>query len=220
MPNPLQAPTKPTKYGTLLVTAVVMLIIGFAAGAAIYGPRQWKSGHAAGYSDANKELSAKLDKSGLLPPVPQTMSLTGTVTAVNGDSLTMTVPQMNRNPLANDAPTTRTVTLADGGKVVLSKSLSPDEYTAANRHYQDEQKAFMEAMAAGKTATPPAPPAPFTQSPAKFSDIKVGMQVTVQSKSDIAFAASIAADSLSIQNLEVATPPAPPAPPAGGPNTP
>jgi hypothetical protein len=199
MPNDLKPPIlKSFKAKTTLAVAAIALVIGYAGGALIHGGRQWSAGHDAAYAEAQRDLSAKLEMSGLLPAPTPIFSLDGKVTEADGASLAVEVPQVNRNPLAENAPTVRRVTLAENGRVVVRRTLTPEEYAAAAAKFQAERDEFLKGMDSDNPGRPPSPPPSYREEPATFTDLKVGDNVTVTAASDIRLATDIAADVIGV----------------------
>jgi hypothetical protein len=199
MPNDLKPPIlKSDKTKTILAVAAIALVIGYAGGALIHGGRQWRAGHDAAYAEAQKDLAAKLEMSGLLPEAAPIFSLDGKVTEADGTSLAVEVPQINRNPLAENTPTVRRVTLAENGRVVVRRTLTPGEYAAAAAKFQAERDEFLKGMDTDNPGRPPSPPPAYMEETATFADLKVGDNITITSASDIRLATDIAADVIGV----------------------
>jgi hypothetical protein len=198
-----------------IAVAVVVVIGSFLAGMTVGNSTPGLSlvtgggDYATGYNTAMKDARKKLTDSGLVPPSPAVLNtLSGTVKSVDGDRFVIAVSgRVTQNPLDEQGPAERTVTINDKTKITAQIPMTTDEQTAA-------MKAFQEAMKSGKQVQPPAP---FREEAVKIDALKLGMIVTVTSATDVKSATTIAATDIvfaAIPSTVPVTPPVPPVPPA------
>jgi len=183
-----QAITPDAKQMTLIVVA---LIVGFVIGAvATYyyvAPSSYQSGF-----NASKAL---VEKSNLGQFIPNGLStITGTVTAVQGDRVTIhTDPN---NPFADTELAERTVIVDSSTKITKMEPKDPQEF-------QKEIKAF---SSSSPTATSTAP-YPFTKTVAVVSDITTGSTLVVSASGNIQIAKEFTATTIQIQPSTATTSP-------------
>lgn len=180
----------------LLALAVLMLVVGYAAGSMLGGGK----GLVGSCNDkaVRAELTKKLTASGLIPAAMPVTSLSGRITAIDENRLTLEVSNQNRNPLEAETPKVRVVTVADGVVIKTLKAIDPEEFQAAQKAFDKKQAEFMAALNKGENVMPPTPPTGFSEVEVKLSDVKVGMTATVTAAEDIMNAASFVATSVQV----------------------
>ena len=187
------------------VIAVAMALGGYAVGYQMGGTKGGgDAAKAEGYREGMAAAKAKVDASGAYL-MPHLTSLTGKVTATGSGTMDIQVAQTVSNPLAEQAPLVRHVTLANGATIVRATQKSD---AAVFKDLADYEKAVKAAQAAGKE--PPAPPLSYDVETITLADVRVGDEVIVESASDIAMTETIMATS-----VRVVTQTAAPAPSAG-----
>ncbi len=216
MPNAPQ-PAKPAKsVGKKLylgVLAVILLTTALLAGYSL-GLQQSKqssdTGYQAGYDAAHQQLIS----AGLLQTDQTMTTISGNVSSVEDGKLTIDVPQVVSDPLAEQAPLQRLVEVGADTKILRLEAKSAKEMAAEEAGFDAAQQKFREAVAAGKEATPPLPPSAQKQTEIKASDIAVGDRVTVTAADDILRDPTIAAVQITVQSS--ASAPAATVPPSEG----
>lgn len=136
-----------------------------------------------GYDDAHKKL---LDSGLLGGKQDQSPVVTGAVTAVGADSITIASDSVSPDPLADVPPAERTVNGLAKTEIVLRVQKTPEEMS-------EDLKAFTAAMAKPGTAPPPAPTS-FKETAAALATIAVGdtVEVTSAGGADILYSSTIA----------------------------
>lgn len=196
-PSPVSMVSGPNKI--LLVVAVLMLIVGYAAGSMLSGGKGI-IGDGCDDTAVRADLTKKLTDAGLIPTVMPITSLSGKITAIDENRLTLEVSNQNRNPLDAATPTVRVVTLGEGVAIKMLKPISVEDFQKSQETYNKQQEAFMAALNKGETATPPVPPSSFSEEEVKLSDIKVGMNATVIAAEDVRVAASFVATGVQVSD--------------------
>lgn len=185
-----------SKMVILVVVAAVGIAVGAFAGMSLGGSKQFEAGKMA----AKEELSAKLTASGLLPPEFPTYSLTGTVGTVGSDSFTLEVQQSVRNPLAEPAPTMRTVKVSAETKIVQVSARPAEDYQKELEQFNKDYQKFITDINAGKTGvTPPAQPSPVDRKDISLSELQAGSVVSVTASEDVFRAAAFTATEVNLQ---------------------
>ena len=149
---------------------------------------------------------AKLEQSGLLRPEPaEIFTLSGKILTITQNKITLKADPTVANPLAEQAPEERTITITPDTKIIKQTAKSPDEFAAEFEKYRKDTANLK------PDETPPAPPSAFTTEELKLSDLKAGDNISVTSGQNIKMAAQFTANEI----LLSVTPerPAPPAPP-------
>lgn len=200
-----------SRHGMRLLVGVVVLLVAFLIGYSL-GAVQTKQSYEKGLSDGWENARQKVADSGLLPS-PQINILSGTVTEVGTDYLKIEVPQIVINPLEQQAPTSRKVTIGQDTVIEMATQFTDDERDAAQERFLKLQEDYFEAVQSGDTtATPPDPNLLNANiEEIDLADIENGMSVSVTSAEDIATAATFAATSVRVQAAVQPT-----APPPGG----
>jgi len=186
------------------VIAVIMALAGYAVGNKV-GSQGNASAKEEGYRAGLAAAKTKVDAAGSFQ-APHLTSLRGTVTNVGADSLDINVEQTVTNPLAEQAPLVRHVTLAKDAVIMRTTQKSD---AATFKDLADYEKAVKAARDAGKQ--PPEAPLSYTFVKISLGDIKTGDIVVVESTSDIAMAGSFVATSVRVETQTAAA--APPATP-------
>ncbi len=196
--------------------AVVILSAVFLVGYSL-GAGQAASQIGSSYQDGFNAAHQKLIDTGVVARDQVVTQIAGQVASVSGDTIVIDVPQLVADPLADPAPTERTVKI--GSDTKIAKIMPKTDKTAAadEAAYDAALKKF---EASGAKGAPPVPPLPEQESAITASDIQVGDRVTVGAAGDILRAESI--DALSIKVLTAASPaaavtsPSPEIPPPAG----
>lgn len=184
----------------LLATAVLMLVIGYAAGS-VMGSGQYGLGGKDCSSETaiRAEYTKKLTDAGLIPPVMPTKSLSGTVTAIDGKMLTVEVGDLNHNPFLAATPKVRQVTVADDAVIKSLKSADMEDFQKAQAAFNRKQATYMAALGkGGKAVEPPTAPSPFEEKVIELGDLKVGAMITVSAADDVRNAPSFTATSVQV----------------------
>jgi hypothetical protein len=174
-----------------------MFVIGALLGAGVaymYGAGSYQRGF-----DAAKKLVADSPMGAMFFSSPaDIMSISGTVTAVNGNSIT--IKTQSTNPFDDPALLDRTITVNKDTKIV--KVTMPDP-----KEMQAQMEAFTKAMKSGKApATPPALPQP-KETTIEVSAITVGDTLTATSAENIKTAKTFTATEIKTQqNLSTLAP--------------
>lgn len=214
-------PTKEKAAGSgatgALVIAVVALGLGFYAGYAVGGKQQWSVGYAAGAATTKKELAARLENIlGAPAQAEDVKTVTGKVLGKTGDGIVIETPQLVRDPLAEPAPTRRTVLVTAGTTITLTEPVSPTKLAALEEQFRKEQDAYLKELEAGKAATAPTPPSPLAERAGTIADIAIGQEVAVTAKEGI-----LRAETIDAVSIRVSPPaPVPSKPDAAGGTTP
>ncbi len=185
-----------------IVGIVLGFVVGYGVGRVSTGtPINPLSGSTNGVDPAAlAEVQQKLIAAGLLTPLLEnTPVLSGKIVAISGSSLTLEADLSRYDPLgAKGLPTRRIVTLTDKTEYARYEQLSAEEL-------RKEQEAFDASLRNPEPGVPPRqPPAPFRQTEASSSDLKIGDAVTVQAAGDILSAESFEAVRVSISPQPIA----------------
>ncbi len=169
---------------------VIGLIIGAGASFAFLksSPTTGNDSYQAGF-DAAKQLVLDSSLGGMFKTPDDIRSLSGTVTAISGNQLTLHT--QSTNPFDDPALADRTVLINASTTVVKLAQKDP-------KTFQTEMNAFMKATQSG-TSQPATPPEPFTRVPATVADIAVGNVVTVSAADNVKTAKSFTASQIQIQ---------------------
>jgi len=204
---------------TVVISAVAAacLIVGFGIG---YGSGSKNNGNPLAINTSQRGNQAdtfdagwnaakqKLKESGILPMVSQALSLNGELKEVKGEKLILSVSLLN--PLDDESLKERTVTLADGAKIILREFKTQDELKSdeairnkkvtelqakMNSEKDQEKKGAlqMEIMQAQMPADM------MKETEIKLADIKPGYQISVEAKEDISGKKEFIAEKISVQ---------------------
>jgi hypothetical protein len=165
------------KSTMVVVGFVIALVVGLAGGYC------W--GYASGGNAMNASYAQKIaavDR--LFPPSPtSTLSLTGTVTSVNGSVITMNANNPTPNPFAvGNFPAVREVTLTSATQITMIEQKSPAEMEQEVRAFTKQESAAG-ASVASHTFVPL--PSSVTTTTISLSDIKAGDTIIVTAASNI-----------------------------------
>lgn len=209
---PTTKTSKLPKATLIIVSNFIILIVGFYIGYSlnsdnnncpvlgILGGNQ-KNSYEAGWKAAQE----KIEQSGLLRPEPaEIFTVTGTITAVSGSKITLKSNPVIANPLAEQAPEERIITVTANAKIIKQTTKSPDEFAAELEKYRKDAA----DLAPGET--PPAPPSAFVTEEIKLADLKIGDTVSATSDMNIKMSAEFAAKEITISVAPER--PAPPTP--------
>jgi hypothetical protein len=145
------------------------------------------------FDDGWNAAKNKLDQSGLIRPEPtEIFTITGKITAITGNKISLKTDQVVTNPLADQAPTARTVTVPTGVKIIKSTTKTREELTAETAAYE---KTLAELKPGAK---PPSPPLPYAEEEIKLTDLKAGDTISITSDQNIKFATEIVATEIKI----------------------
>lgn len=200
--TPLVCPSHTTQY----IGAVIVGIIVGAGASFVYfkqapAPAGTENTYQAGF-DAAKKLVLESPMGMVFRTPDDVRALSGSVTAVNGDKIT--IHTQSTNPFADPALTDRTITITADTKIVKLSQKDP-------KVMQAEMAAFMKTMQAGKVTTKPVtPPTPYTSTVVTSADIAVGATLSVTARENIKNAKEFSASEIQIQQ-NMASPIAPPA---------
>lgn len=174
-------------WATIAAIAVVSSFIAGMATGAKYGLLGTANGDfMSGYNAAK----AKLAESGVFPPGEKKITaLSGTVSLLKDNAITVTDVRITANPLDNQGPSLRTVNITDKTVIVKLVPLTSAQMAEANKKY----------LAAQRTNKATNPPSPFSETAAKISDIKAGAVIAVSADGDIRDAANINAVKISFR---------------------
>lgn len=180
----------------VIVIVIIGLVLGFG------------SGYLVGQKTTASSYEAQITKAkAFFPQLTDVRSVSGTVKSVSGNSVT--VSTISSNPF-DDSPSERVVTIGDKTTIVENTPKDPKVFQQEMAAYQASIKNIQPvavAPAAGAPAAPSiaTPPTPFTEQTINLSDLKAGMQITVQASANIKTAATFEAVSISVS--PVITPP-------------
>jgi hypothetical protein len=160
------------KYLALLGSLVVGMITGVVFDPYLPAPlSNTERGYQNGFSAAKSLVENSAIGSTLLRTPEDIRTLSGMVTVVNGN--TITLHTISNDPFADAALSDRMVTIDASTKIVALTQKDP-------KTLQGEMAAFAKASPASAT-----PPAPFTQTPADRSSITVGTTLSVTAPENI-----------------------------------
>jgi hypothetical protein len=179
--QPLICPSHTTHYIAIFAVGAIL-----GAGVAfVYGAGSYQKGF-----EAAKKLVAETPMGAALISPAEIMAVSGTVTAVNGSSVTIKMQAMS--PFDDANLLERTINVTGGTKIVKITMPDPTEMQA-------QMEAFVKATQAGKTpASIPAPTQPKEETIA-ISAIKVGDTVTATAAENIKSAKSFTATEVRVQ---------------------
>jgi len=182
------SPVPSTKRNfTPFIVPLVTLVVGAGVG---YGwATRTPSGAPSSLSPAElrtcyDEATKTLTTAGVIEPDAEQRSFTGTIRSVSGNTVTLAVEQLSRNPLAEKTPEVRMVTIAADTKLTLRVMREENEYFMEQRDYQDALFAAAEGNADADLSTV-IPPSPYKESVITLADVKEGMTVSVTADMDI-----------------------------------
>lgn len=183
-------------YGHISMAMVFSALLGVGAGILITLPfsgtkigSQYQRGFEAGFADAK----LKLDESGLIPEEPaEITSISGVITSIIGNTLSIKSDPVTVNPLAPPAPIERIILLTSETTLTRLTPKPP-------KQFNEEQAAWIAALAKLKQGEKPVnPPSPSFEQSASRSDLKPGVRLTVISNSDIKMLQKIEAKMIQI----------------------
>ena len=176
---------------TILVgLAIVLVITAFVLvglNALRPAPAKISSGdpYAQGFQDARAMYQ------NLYPQVAQqsdATSLVATVQSNNGNSLTVLASSLDTDERIDGVSNTRTITLDANTKIQSTAPKAPDQFAKEMQSY----------LAKNSTSSATTPPAQFTFTNLKASDIKPGDVIIVQSNQSVRLLSSIPATSINV----------------------
>ncbi|MEK7568905.1 MAG: hypothetical protein AAB497_02230 [Patescibacteria group bacterium] len=188
--TPLVCPAHTTQY---IGAVIVGIIVG--AGASFVYFKQTPAGGGSSYQAGWDAARARVEQSavgGMIPRIPDDVrTISGTVTAVEGNRITVQLQPMNlfEDPALDDRIA---IVIAD---TKISKFSKKDPEA-----FQSEMEAFAKAMQSGKTATQGMPPPePFTRAPADVASIVVGDTLSVTATENIKTMKEFSASEIQVQ---------------------
>lgn len=154
--------------GAVLVTGILLgYILGVGAKSQVY-----QMGFLEGKTVTEQEYQEKIEK--IFPPAPEpekVYSVTGKITKIDGQTLTLKVTLPVSNPLEEPKTETKTVEITDATTVVKQLPKSPEEFMAEE-----------EAFAAGERE---ALPSLYDEEAIDSSELKIGNTITAESEENI-----------------------------------
>lgn len=205
--------SRPTPlFKILIITAglFVLLSAAFYAGYALVPegsiPVLGTGGCGKSYQDGWNAAQEKLEQSGILRPEPaEIFSLSGTITNISGNTISIKADPVVVNPLAEPAPESRKIVITPNTKIIKQSPRSPEELNAEQEKYRSEITNLE------PDAAPPTPPSPFTEEELEITDLKVGDNISVTSEENIKSSSQF--EAIEIRLTVAPERPAPPAPP-------
>lgn len=209
--NPLPKISKPApvlKTALIVISAIVVVLAALLAGSVLNlnCPLGFITGQDNSYEAGWLAASQKLEESGLLRPEPnEIFTISGNITQISENQIILKADQAVVNPLATQAPESRTITVTSQTKIIKQTPKTPEQLSAGDEKFRNE----MEKLLPG--ATPPSPPLPYVEEEIKLSDLKTGDRISVTSSVDIKFATVIEAAQINLISTAAGqTPPAVP----------
>lgn len=185
-----QTSTGQCSHSKCIVSSVALLVVGVLIGA-YAGPLLNKANtYQAGFDAAKKRVEES--SFGMMLRTPDDVrTLSGSVTAINGNRITLRTQSMN--PFEDPSLLDRTVTVATDTKISKLSQKDP-------KVMQAEMEAFVKTMQSGKSASKPTtPPEPFTRTTATVADITVGDILNITAAENIKEAVEFSASEIQIQ---------------------
>ncbi len=192
----MDQPIQQAKASAIVIPVVALLIgggIGYVVGAGM-DDGAYERGYAQAQQDVRERI-AEAPLSGIIAG-QETLMVSGSITAINGDVVTISSSTRNPDPTSAPFPSTRRVRISSETSLTLSTEKAPEVFTA-------ESNAFFAALQAAGGIGPddepmplPTPPLPYTLTEITLADLVVGMTVSATAASDIARAESF--DAISV----------------------
>lgn len=188
--QPLVCPSHTTQY---IGAVIIGIIIG--AGATFVYFRQapvttGENTYQAGY-DAAKKHVLESPLGGMFRAPNDIRTLSGSVTAVSGNRVTIHTTSMN--PFEDPSLDDRTIVVTADTKIFKLAQKSPDVFKA-------EMDTFMKKMQSTKVGSSPAtPPSPSTKTTSDIASITVGATLTVTAVENIKTSKEFSASEIQIQ---------------------
>ena len=193
-----------------LVVATVALIVGVAVGY-VFGSQTGKS---TGYEQARQDIRARMDTgpASALSIRPNgvaiaVMNISGSITAIDGNTITLATTTVNADPTGNAYPTTRHITVTSATTIRIATQKDAAVFA------KEMQEFFAKSATApkpGATVTPVVPPTTTTIVDAKLADLAVGMTINASADKDVATAASFDAATITVNVVSGTAPAAAP----------
>lgn len=169
----------------LIATILIIGFVGYILGAR-FGSKTTIIG-----GDAT--LQAKLEEvKKLFPAIPDSSFVEGKVKSVNGNEVTLDTP--GRHPF-DESPTTRKIQITSSTKIVKNEIKSSEVY----KNDIDAYNKKLSTWKPGSSSLPPTPPTNFTEKEISVSEIKEGMEVSVEADSLIRMVESFEATKIVVQ---------------------
>ena len=161
-----------TSAKSAVIIPVVALLVGAAVGFALGGGQA---------RTETAKLQAQIEKAKKsFPQIPELRSLSGKVTHIAGNTITLETSYPDTNPFES-LPKERTITISGTTKVVAYEQ---KDQVAVRKEMEDFMKNLRTARPADADARP-TPPTPYTEKSASASDIKEGMMISVEADENI-----------------------------------
>ena len=196
--NPSPKLSKPAIFMkvALIATSIVVLILAvLLAGSALNlnCPFGFVTDQNSSYEAGWMAASQKLEESGLLrPETAEIFTISGTITQISENQIIIKADPTVINPLAIQAPESRTVTVNPETKIIKQIPKTQEELAA------DEEKFVNEREKLEPEAAPPTRPLPYTEKEIKLSELKIGDKISVTSDQNIKFATEITATEINV----------------------
>lgn len=146
---------------------IIALLLIFSA---FFFLKGYRVGMQEGYQAAREQVAPYFPT-----PTQSATTLNATIVEVRTDAIVIGSVSASANPLDQQGPRERTVTVT--GETAVSE-ITPK----TSAQIAQAEKAYQGAIAAGKSATPPTP---FAVAPLKLEDLKPGDRVRVSANEDI-----------------------------------
>ncbi len=196
--NPSPKLSKPAIFMkvALIATSIVVLILAvLLAGSALNlnCPFGFVTDQNSSYEAGWMAASQKLEESGLLrPETAEIFTISGTITQISENQIIIKADPTVINPLAMQAPESRTVNITSKTKIIKQTPKTQEELAA------DEEKFVNEREKLEPEAEPPARPLPYTEKEIKLSELKTADKISVTSDQNIKLAAEINATEIKV----------------------
>lgn len=204
MPDKVISPSGSSRLPFVIAALVVGAVGGFFLGFQGGSSKAVKENYDKGYAAAREADNAKLKELGLIRPdmmeeEGRITSLSGQIDSVGSDSLVMTVTIRPASPL--DEPTSYKATVKVGAEteITLLKRVSEEEFMAQVEKFQT---ARMKAEKDGEGQEMIEPPSQYVSEKIKVTDLKPGMEVSVETKDDARNKTEVDATGISVRELE------------------
>ena len=162
---------------SIVIVFIVGVFIGLGVAFAFFSPsKEDGNTYQAGF-DAAKKLVKESPLGAMFISQNDIRSLTGTVTAVNGNKISVR-GQASSDPFADPALNSRVVVITKDTKIF---TFTPKDA----KTLQAEMALFMKGSSGNGTVTPPIPPSMSTLTASDVSSIKVGNTVSVTAGENI-----------------------------------
>lgn len=196
--QPLVCPSHKTQYiGVLIIGILVGGGASFAYFKKASAPAGGENTYQAGFDAAKKRVLES--PTGMMFRTPDDVrAVSGTVTAINGDRITLHT--QSTNPFDDPSLADRTVLVTSDTKIIKISQADP-------KIFQAQMEAFMKTIQSGKrtgSTPPPTPPQP-TRTTVDAKSVIVGSTLTVTAGANIKTSKEFTASEVQVLNASVAT---------------